>query len=40
MYLANELARVGQKECPMSNLLTAVLNAHGGLDHWREFSQV
>ena len=24
----------------MSDLLTAVLNAHGGLDHWREFSRV
>ena len=24
----------------MADLLNAVLDAHGGLDHWRQFSQV
>src|SRR5258705_4518739 len=31
---------VNTREIPLADLLNAVLNAHGGLDNWREFSPV
>jgi hypothetical protein len=31
---------VNTREIPLADLLNAVLNAHGGLDNWRQFSRV